>query len=224
MMGDHLSKREDRTLHRTMESVILTQFPNPERKDCPGTPVLRTIAKKRISMKDPALDHTGRCSPCFTELTDIRRAIRKQYVAWITGTAAAAVLLIATLLGHFGYQKIKAPTPESQRIAAVLDLRNASASRAAQIPASEQPPIEIPRGLLNLTINLPIGSDAGAYEVQIQKPNKSPNLGVSGQAIIEDGITKLRVQIDSASLHTGTYDFKLRMSGFDWRYFQIHIR
>src|SRR5580765_6680174 len=103
MTGDHLSKREDRTLHRTMESVILTQFPNPERKDCPGTAVLRAIAKKRISMKDPALDHAGRCSPCFAELTDIRLAIRKQNVMWIGGTATAAVILLAVLLGYFGY-------------------------------------------------------------------------------------------------------------------------
>src|SRR4051812_29843613 len=125
MMGDHLSKREDRTLHRTMESVILTRFPNPERKNCPGTAVLRTIASKRISMKDPALEHAGRCSPCFAELTDIRRAIHKQNVVWITGTAAAAVILLAVSLGYFGFQKGKSSAPP-QQIAAVLDLRNTS--------------------------------------------------------------------------------------------------
>lgn len=224
MTGDHLSKREDRTLHRTMESVILTQFPNPERKDCPGTAVLRTIAKKRISMQDPALDHAGRCSPCFAELTDIRRAIRKQNVAWITGTAAAAVILIAVLLGYFGFQKDKVPTPESQQIAALLDLRNASATRSVQSPGSEQLPIEIPRGLLKLTINLPVGSEAGSYEVRIRKPNQSATLDGIGHARIKDGITELMVEIDTTSLPIGTYDFGWRMAGSDWRNYPILAR
>jgi hypothetical protein len=224
MMGDHLSKREDRTLHRTMESVILTQFPNPERKDCPGTAVLRTIAKKRISMKDPALDHAGRCSPCFAELTDIRRAIRKQNAMWITGTAAAAVILIAALLGYFGFQKGKAPTPEAQRIAAMLDLRNASASRAVQVPGTDQPPIEIPRGLLRLTINLPIGSEAGSYEIQIRRTDQSATATGTGQARIESGITELMVEIDTTSLSSGTYAFGWRMAGFEWRSYPILIR
>jgi hypothetical protein len=224
MMGDHLSKREDRTLHRTMESVILTQFPNPERKDCPGTAVLRTIAKKRISMKDPALDHAGRCSPCFAELTGIRRAMRKQNVMWITGTAAAAVILLAVLLGYFGFQQSKSPTPEAQRIAALLDLRNASASRAVEGPGSEQPPVEIPRGLVTLTINLPVGSEAGTYEVQIRRADQSAIIRGNGQARIEAGITQLMVEIDTTSLPSGKYDFGWRMSGIDWRYYPIFIR
>jgi hypothetical protein len=223
MMGDHLSKREDRTLHRTMESVILTQFPNPERKDCPGTPVLLTIAKKRISMTDPALDHAGRCSPCFAELTNIRRAIRKQNVAWITGTAAAAVILLAVLLGYFGFQKDKTPTPAAQQVAAVLDLRNASATRSVQSPRSEQLPIEIPRGLLRLTIDLPTGSEAGSYEVQIRKPDQTANLGVNGQASIKNGITELTVEINTTSLTGGPYDFGWRMPGADWRYYAVLI-
>jgi hypothetical protein len=206
-----------------MESVILTQFPNPERKDCPGTPVLRTIAKKRISMKDPALEHAGRCSPCFAELTHIRRAIRKQNVMWITGTAAAAVILITVLLGYFGFQKGKSPTPEHQQIAAVLDLRNASASRAIQTSGSEQTPIEIPRGWLKLTISLPVGSEAGVYEVQIGQANKPTVIGANGQASIKGGATELLIEINTTSLPGGIYEFGWRMAGFDWRVYPVLI-
>jgi hypothetical protein len=207
-----------------MESVILTQFPNPERKDCPGTAVLRTIAKKRISMQDPALDHTGRCSPCFAELTEIRRAIRKQNVMWTTGSAAAAVILLAVLLGYFGFQKDKSPTPEHQRIAAVLDLRNASASRAVQAPGAEQPPIEIPRGLLKLTVNLPVGSEAGRYELKIRRADQSAIINGNGQARIEAGITTLMVEIDTTSVPSGTYDFDWRMPGSEWWSHPVQIR
>jgi hypothetical protein len=223
MMGEHLSKREDRTLHRTIESVILTQFPNPERKDCPGTAVLRTIAKKRISMKDPALDHAGRCSPCFAELTDIRRAIRKQNAMWMTGAAAAAAILIVVFFGNVWLPKSKLPTPDVPRIAALLDLRNASASRAAHSPGSEQPPIEIPRGRLALTINLPVGSEAGSYEVQIRQTEESASIPRSGSARIESGITKMLVEVDTTSLPSGKHDFRWRMTGFEWRSYPILI-
>jgi len=224
MMGDRLSKRNYRTLHQTLESVVLTQFPNPERKGCPGTAVLQTIARKRISMQDPALDHAGRCSPCFAELTNLRRAIRKQNVAWITGAAAAAVILIVALLGYFGFQNGKSQTPEPKQIAAVLDLRNASTNRAIQVPGPEEPPIEIPRGRLRLAINLPIGSEAGSYEVQIRKRSQPANLMSVGQARIEGGITKLEVEIDTSSLPIGTYDFSWRMTGYDSRYYPIVIQ
>src|SRR6266446_5696241 len=75
MSEDHLSNRQIRALERAMARVVMTQFPNPERKGCPGATVLRAIATKRICMRDPAIEHVGRCSPCFRELTAMRRAI-----------------------------------------------------------------------------------------------------------------------------------------------------
>jgi len=223
-MGDRLSKRDYRTLHRTMESVVLTQFPNPERKGCPGTAVLHRIARKRIPMQDPALDHAARCSPCFAELTNIRRALHRQNVLWFTGTAAAAAVLIAVLISNLWIQKSALPTSDVPRIAALLDLRNASANRAVQAPGFEQNPIEIPRGRLKLTINLPIGSEAGSYEVQIRKPNQPATFSVKGQARIEDGITKLLIEIDTTSLPIGTYDFGWRMASSDWRNYLVLVR
>ena len=45
---DLLSKRQERMLLKALESVVLTQFPNPEREGCPGTDVLRLIATKEL--------------------------------------------------------------------------------------------------------------------------------------------------------------------------------
>ena len=55
MTDDHLSKREDRALHRTFESVVLTQFPNPERKDCPG--IGSAAANRQKAHLDAAIRH-----------------------------------------------------------------------------------------------------------------------------------------------------------------------
>src|SRR5437870_13867151 len=100
MSEDHLSNRQIRALERAMARVVMTQFPNPERKGCPAVRVLRAIATKRISMRDPAIEHVGRCSPCFRELTAMRRAIFSRKVQWLVG-AAIAVAILSVLTGHF---------------------------------------------------------------------------------------------------------------------------
>ena len=171
MTRDTLSKREDRALHQALASVVLTQFPNPERKDCPGTSVLRAIATKSIPMRDSAHGHVGSCSPCFSELTEIRGALHRRSVLWAMGTAATAVLILAMFAYAFlrmggpvrqeavqpGAPTGNAQTNESIRsappsqpdyVVATLDLRNASTTRTVQPSQSNSnvQPIEIPRG------------------------------------------------------------------------------
>jgi hypothetical protein len=188
--------------------------------------VLNAIAKKRISMRDPAVGHVGKCSPCFAKLTEMRSAIHRQRVLRTAGIAAAAVILLTVFLGYFAFQKGSSPvpSPQSQRIATVLDLRSASATRTVQPPGSNQSPIEIPRGLLIMTINLPIGSEAATYEVQIRKPGQPSGISSNGQARIENGITELMVEIDTTSLPRGIYDFAWREAKFDWTFYPILIR
>jgi hypothetical protein len=74
MMRDELTRREDQAFLTAARTVVLTQFPNPQRTDCPGRSVLHAIATKRISMSHPAHEHVGTCSPCFSELTEIRQS------------------------------------------------------------------------------------------------------------------------------------------------------
>src|SRR6266699_2418726 len=99
MMRDKLSKREDRALLRALREVVLTHYPNLERKDCPGTPVIKAIATKRISMFDPAHEHVVSCSPCFRELTEMRRRLqRRNILLWAMATTGTAIAIAAVLL------------------------------------------------------------------------------------------------------------------------------
>jgi hypothetical protein len=98
-MRDKLSRREDQALMRVLKEVALTQYPNPYRKDCPGTPVLEAIATKSISMLDPAHEHVVRCSPCFRELTEMRRSLRRRKTfMWSMGAAGAVIVVLAFVL------------------------------------------------------------------------------------------------------------------------------
>src|SRR5262245_11491110 len=160
MTGDKLSKSEDRALHRALASIVLTQYPNPERKDCPGTSVLRAIATKSIPMRHPAHEPVGSCSPCFSELTEIRDALHRLNLMWAMGTAGAAVLVIA-VVAYFAFLRVNSPvsqeavhsvtaggpsktselTPNSSLSQpgydeALLDLRNATTSRTIQSSGS----------------------------------------------------------------------------------------
>jgi hypothetical protein len=84
--------------------------------------------------------------------------------------------------------------------------------------------IEIPRAVLALTIQLPLGSDAGRYEIEVRKSNQPAIMAAEGQATIENGTTKLLVQIDTTSIPPGEYDFAWRLTGFSWRNHPILIR
>ena len=231
MIGDQLSKQEDRVLHRALESVVRTQFPNPRRNECPGPQALRAIATKRISMRDPALAHVGKCSPCFSELMDMRRAIHRRNVLWKAGSAVAAVLVLVALVSYFDFPKsgsgIAGPARPPRHETALLDLRNSSTARSVQPsgPLTKGPTIELSSAILSLTIQLPIGSEPGAYEVAIRKPNEPVSLVVGkGMADLDGGITKLTVDLDTSAIPTGGYDFAWRMADFEWRSYPVQIR
>ena len=258
-MRDKLTRREDRALLKALREIVLTQYPNPERKDCPGTSILRAIATKRISMFDPAHEHVGSCSPCFEELTDIRRRLqRRNILTWATSAATTAIVVVSVLLTYprphrqenpvarQREQTIQAnnsqgPTepadaiktapapprpPQPQYELAVLDLRNASVARSIEPagPASNAKPIEITRGLLTLLTQLPVGSDSGPYEVQIRDAKQQPIRNAKGEAVIENGITKLSINVDVRSVPPGEYEFAWRQADFSWRHYPISIR
>ena len=256
MTGDRLSRRQDRALHRALASMVMTAYPNPERKGCPGTPVLRSIATKTISMDDPAYHHVARCSPCFRELTEMRQALRRRKMQWGLGTAAAVVLLAASV-GYFnplavedtpGEEAIQAEAPgeapgtvQPEGIpgtddvapegplqpvyeAALLDLRNASALRTVEPSTFDEEPIELPRGLLALTVQLPIGSGEGLYEIEIRRPGETAILTASGEATLQDGITTLSFNVDTSSIEPGEYEFTWRLADFSRRSHTILIR
>src|SRR2546425_346769 len=118
------------------------------------------------------------------------------------------------------------PPPLPKYEIALLDLRNASVSRSVDRLESNSnvPPIEIHRGLLALTVQLPTGSDAGLYEVEIRDSNQQPIRMTKGEAKIENGITKLSIDVDTRSIRPGEYAFTWRSVDFDWREYPAVIR
>jgi len=226
-----LSKKQNRALHRALASVYQTGFPNPERKDCPGTATLHAIARKTLSIYDPAISHVGSCSPCFNELQDIRDRLRRTRILWTAATATASIVIIAIVLGYVALRTPAGDSPVQTQVerplqAALLDLRNFSVVRGdSPRTAANFETLQLNRSALDLTVQLPIGAEEGPYELQIiGKDSQSPLATTRGEAKIENFITTLHATIDTSDISPGEYRLALRHADFSWRYYPLALR
>jgi len=215
----------DRAFHKALETVVLTQFPNPERKDCPGIQNLRRIANKTISMRDPIIDHVGHCSPCFKELQEIRADVHQRRVLVAVGYGMAFAVLI--LVGYFAFSGPGGNSPpnvQPNTETAEIDLRGFSTVRGDAQPENTSPPPVIHRGSGAVKIQLPVGAGEGAYDVGVKGHGDSMLTTSRGEAKLEDHITILRVSIDTMHIPPGKYTLGIRRPKFDWRYYPVLIR
>ena len=190
MDEEKLSPQEERRLLEIFEQSSLNDYPNPERKGCPDTAFVRKLAfdRKSIPIRHPDLTHVARCSPCFREFLAYRKqAARHRILRRVA--ALAAMVLLAIGLGVFfmgGLGRLSQPHDSGAYVAAYLDLRNFVVLRgipeSTSTPAAE--PSRLPRHRLALTITLPLASQAGRYEIEVQQDTGKPLAVASGDARI----------------------------------------
>jgi hypothetical protein len=133
--------------------------------------------------------------------------------------AAAAVLLFA-----FGGLLWVQSRPSGQTAAVVvLDLRGRAAARGESTSETSQPSLEVPRNARNLNLELPIGSNEGAYAVALINPNGAELFRTSATAKLEDHIVVLRVDVNLAGISPGSYFLGLRQPGVEWMRFPIRV-
>jgi hypothetical protein len=76
-------------LQREYRRAVAAEYPNPGRKDCPGTDALRDLAERNVRRQDLRTDrrwkHALQCGPCYEEYIALR------YLGWSNeGQAAGA--------------------------------------------------------------------------------------------------------------------------------------
>src|ERR1700722_2486717 len=84
-----------------LEQLFLIAHPNPERIGCPGTDVLKALARRRLPGDDPAEKHLGECSPCFKEYLAFRKACdraQRRRRRLLFGASLAACLAFGVVL------------------------------------------------------------------------------------------------------------------------------
>src|SRR4029079_16798356 len=108
------------------------------------------------------------------------------------------------------------------RQSARLDLRNCSAVRGEEEPPPPEP-LSLPRGRVQVTILLPVGSEPGAYELQVLDSDLHARTLATGVAQLEDHVTTLRATTDVGLLTAGPYQLAIRHEGEQWRLFPLRI-
>jgi hypothetical protein len=81
--------------------------------------------------------------------------------------------------------------------------------------ATEEPkPIVLQRKPLELTVNLPIGSKAGRYELELKNGQKTL-VSTDSDATIQNGTTSFTAKLDLSRFDPGNYSMFVRQLPFD---------
>jgi len=197
------------------------EFPNPERVGCPDSSILRGIASHKLPLSQaaPWFDHLSACSPCFQDFNRFRREAagqRRRVQLWL---AAAAVLVF--VVGGWLWVRSR---PSGQTAAVVvLDLRGRATVRGGSTPETSQPPLEVSRNARSLNLELPIGSNEGAYDVALLNPSGAELFRTSATAKLKDHIVMLKADVDLVGVPPGSYFLGLRQPGLEWTRFPVRV-
>lgn len=134
-MADEPAEQSFNTAKEILQEAILRDYPNPERRGCPGSEALKRLASSDLPQtSDPAWDHVTHCSPCYREFLAFRaeemaanRRARLRRRA-VFATAAAVILVFGLWLFSQRSSEVKhAPNANQQppRIIAKASPRSA---------------------------------------------------------------------------------------------------
>jgi hypothetical protein len=219
-------------LKSQLQNSILSDYPNPERKGCPGDAVLKELAARRLDDSlegDPRWHHMTHCSECYREFLGFRAELRRKAKARLAkiGMAAAtagALIVAGTFLAVWESARPKRPqNAELVYQQRIVDLQGRAMTRSEE-GKEDTKPIMLQREPEALTIRLPFGSRDGTYEVRIVKSADHPLLSATGDAKVENGMTTLTAKMDFSRLAVGNYFICLRRVPWDWTCYPVVIR
>jgi hypothetical protein len=76
---------------------------------------------------------------------------------------------------------------------------------------------------VRVTILLPTGSEAGAYEIQVLDSGLKSLAGAQASGEIQNFVATLRSTLDLRAVPVGTYQLAVRRTGEDWRLFPARV-
>ncbi len=220
-----LSRRQEGKLLAAATAMARHDFENPDRKGCPSRDTLRRLAQRDPSIEgEPQLvDHVGTCSPCFVDYSGFRGSYTLRQRLRIG--CVAAIVLVACLAawsfrGKFGLGQPSSPEiPLAARgkvVAAVLDLRAKSTPRGPENDAETNEYPRLKRARFFLTIQLPVGSEDGSYDVALADASGRIVRQTSGTARLDTFIEVLPVSLDLSDLRPGRYTLRYRRERAPW--------
>jgi hypothetical protein len=77
---------------------------------------------------------------------------------------------------------------------------------------------------MDATLLLPLGAEAGRYELQLRDASMAARSPTTGEAQIKDSLTALRAPLDTAALPAGEYQLEVRPAGGEWRRVIVRVQ
>jgi hypothetical protein len=158
--------------------------------------------------------------------------VRASGVSWRTWlAAAAAVVVVAIGAALFFASRSNRPTAGTEvtsgrspqeELSAQLDLRKYTVVRGDEKP-QELEPLSLPVGRVNATLLLPVGSEIGAYEVQVLDSDLRSRVSTTGAAELREHVTTLQAMLDLTTLTPGSYQLAVRRHDESWRMFPLRV-
>lgn len=203
--------------------AIQTAYPNPDHVGCPTQQTLADIANKKLLAAPAEQNHIFHCSPCFATYLAIRNQIRRSRIIRLSTICTCSTVLFVGLAVYTYHQRSISPP---QQFATAFNLQERPVFRGTQPAIIHPSPFVLPRGIVHLSLTLPLGSQAGAYQLRIcRDKSDQPLLTTSGAAALRaDGSTVLNVDVNSASLHGGPYALGIRRDDGEWNYSPLLVR
>lgn len=212
-------------------------FPNSERSGCPSRDLLVSVSRRSATESDSrhVLDHLSCCSPCFGDYEKLARQNRLARNLKLLALCASLLLCIGVATWYYsGVLEQRPPTepsvakeqapPQPQPLQlATLDLRGQTTARGEQGPAAGTDVLTVPARNLELSVYLPLGSEEGAYEMQLLLEAERPLLSWTGAAALVGNDVVLRLRVDLSSIQPGNYALRLRQPGFGWRSYSVTL-
>jgi hypothetical protein len=229
MQPDESPESKFDRLKKQLQDAILRDYPNPERNGCPGAAVLRELAERpldRAVEDDPHWQHITHCSECYREFLAFNNAFRRQAktrrvrVSW--GVAFAAIVILIAVLVGVRQGSLFQRRPQNAELAWVKRTVVVPSENRSADPG-EQKPIYLERLPLELTVELPVGSKAGDYELQL-KMNDRAVVSTGGTAEIQNGTTAFATRVNLSQLEPGSYSMVIRQVPLDWNLYPVVIR
>jgi hypothetical protein len=206
------------------EEAFLHGYPNPDRIGCPGSDVLRALARRELPIDHPARLHLGECSPCFREFKQFQRGYEREKSRPLWSSIAAGILAskvpIFTLIsaaiafaaifvaGYLGTENRRLHTQLGTLQSENTNLTRQIAS-LPHIPAQPREPKQIETGTAIFSAQLPIisrvleprdltrGHDGGTETTILPIPPGPPSLVVLLLRLQQDNYSEYSVVLQT---------------------------
>jgi hypothetical protein len=216
-----------------IEQLLLTAYPNPERKGCPGRDVLEHLASKERDAEDPHWYHVWHCSPCYADFKEMRDARWEQErtqqrsrarLPWI---AAAAAVIVAAIVGMVWFSTKDSGSTSSEIAQVNVDLFDVGATRGAG-QDYQIAPVAVPPSVDDFRITLPRFSDPGSYTIAVLRSKESGSALAIADGRAQENGRKLTVSVrfDLRNASAGRYLLGIRQAGREAQafYYPLEVR